>query len=488
MKKVWKAICTSLFLAVICLCSGITCFAATKNNGTFEYETNSANKTCKIIEYVGKSSTVNIPDKIQGYKVVTLGRTSFAYKELTKIVIPSTVKTIESGALSGNYIKEITIPKSVVSMGNGAFRGNIELQKVRMEAALKKIPDYAFYNCGKLRELNLSNTIKEIGDYAFFNCKEVRTVTLPPFLKKIGDGALGNWHGLKNLDLRNCEEIGDGALVLCDNLQTVKMNKCKKIEEGAFSGCKSLKEIRIPKTIISIESMAFYGCDNLKKAYIYNPRAEIEKDAFYMSEILTLYGYRNSTTEKYAKANNISFKDINAITSVSLNKTSLDMIIGNTFVLKTFVKPDSASNKNVVWTSSDTKVASVSSKGMVTAKSPGTAVVIAKTVNGKTAKCVVKVHMPKSTPITKLLSQKKGWLNIQYRAVPNANGYQIQYSTFSNMKNAKYVAVNNSKIRSYTRKDVKSGAIYYVRVRTFNLVDGERVYSGWSGIKSIKVK
>lgn len=135
MKKVWKAICTSLFLALICLCSSITCFAATKNNGTFEYETNSANKTCKIIEYVGKSSTVNIPDKIQGYKVVTLGRTSFAYKELTKIVIPSTVKAIESGALSGNYIKEITIPKSVVSMGNGAFRGNIELQKVRMEAA-----------------------------------------------------------------------------------------------------------------------------------------------------------------------------------------------------------------------------------------------------------------------------------------------------------------------------------------------------------------
>lgn len=350
------------------------------------------------------------------------------------------------------------------------------------------MPDYAFYNCGKLRELNLSNTIKEIGDYAFFNCKEVRTVTLPPFLKKIGDGALGNWHGLRNLDLRNCEEIGDGALGLCDNLQTVKMNKCKKIEEKAFSGCKSLKEIRIPKTIISIESMAFYRCDNLKKAYIYNPKAKIEKDAFYMSEIFTLYGYRNSTTEKYAKANNISFKDINAITSVSLNKTSLDMIIGNTFALKTSVKPDSAPNKKIVWTSSNTKVASVSSKGMVTAKSPGTAVVIAKTVNGKTAKCVVKVRRPKSTPVTKLLSQKKGWLNIQYRSVPSANGYQIQYSTFSNMKNAKYAAVKNRKIRSYTRKDVKSGATYYVRVRTFNLVDGKRVYSGWSGIKSIKVK
>lgn len=56
------------------------------------------------------------------------------------------------------------------------------------------------------------------------------------------------------------------------------------------------------------------------------------------------------------------------------------------------------------------------------------------------------------------------------------------------MKGAKYVAVHNRGIRSYTRKDVKSGATYYVRVRTFNVVNGKRIYSDWSGIKSMRVK
>lgn len=63
-----------------------------------------------------------------------------------------------------------------------------------------------------------------------------------------------------------------------------------------------------------------------------------------------------------------------------------------------------------------------------------------------------------------------------------------QYGTSSNMKGAKYAAVNNSAIRSYTRKDVKSGATYYVRVRTFNVVNGKRIYSDWSGIKRMRVK
>ena len=56
------------------------------------------------------------------------------------------------------------------------------------------------------------------------------------------------------------------------------------------------------------------------------------------------------------------------------------------------------------------------------------------------------------------------------------------------MKGAKYAAVKNSAIRSYTRKDVKSGATYYVRVRTFNIVNGKRIYSDWSGIKRMRVK
>ena len=96
--------------------------------------------------------------------------------------------------------------------------------------------------------------------------------------------------------------------------------------------------------------------------------------------------------------------------------------------------------------------------------------------------------IPNPTAITKLQSQKPNWLNIQYRANRKADGYQIQYGTSPDMKGAKYAAVKNSAIRSYTRKDVKSGVTYYVRVRTFKVVNGTRYYSNWSGIKSYVTK
>lgn len=137
-------------------------------------------------------------------------------------------------------------------------------------------------------------------------------------------------------------------------------------------------------------------------------------------------------------------------------------------------------------------VATVTSWGRITFTGVGTVRITATTkgsgnYNPASVTFTLTV-LPSPTAITKLQSQKPNWLNIQYRANRKADGYQIQYGTSPDMKGVKYAAVNNSATRSYTRKDVTSGATYYVRVRTFNVVNGKRYYSNWSGIKSMKVK
>jgi uncharacterized protein YjdB len=79
-------------------------------------------------------------------------------------------------------------------------------------------------------------------------------------------------------------------------------------------------------------------------------------------------------------------------TSVSLNKTTDILTVGGTDALTATVMPAGASNKNVTWTSSATGVASVSSTGLVTAVSAGTATITAKTADGSyTASCAVTV-------------------------------------------------------------------------------------------------
>ena len=66
-----------------------------------------------------------------------------------------------------------------------------------------------------------------------------------------------------------------------------------------------------------------------------------------------------------------------AVTSITLDKTSLSMKVGETETITATVNPDNATDKTVTWGSSDVSVATVAD-GIVTAKSPGTVTVTAK--------------------------------------------------------------------------------------------------------------
>ena len=77
--------------------------------------------------------------------------------------------------------------------------------------------------------------------------------------------------------------------------------------------------------------------------------------------------------------------------SVSLNKTQATLEEGGETTLTATVLPANAANRTVAWSSSAPSVASVDENGKVTAKSAGTAVITAATVNGKSASCTFTV-------------------------------------------------------------------------------------------------
>ena len=82
--------------------------------------------------------------------------------------------------------------------------------------------------------------------------------------------------------------------------------------------------------------------------------------------------------------------------SVSLDKTSLSLTEGESTKLTATVLPANASNRTVLWRSSDENVAEVSASGVVTAKSEGSARITAETSNGLTAGCLVTVKAKES--------------------------------------------------------------------------------------------
>ena len=89
------------------------------------------------------------------------------------------------------------------------------------------------------------------------------------------------------------------------------------------------------------------------------------------------------------------------VTGVELNKSSLTLQVGESEGLLAAVLPDDATNKQVVWTSSNSSVASVSQNGAVTALKVGTAVITVTTADGGfTATCNITVEPKKVTGVT----------------------------------------------------------------------------------------
>ena len=70
------------------------------------------------------------------------------------------------------------------------------------------------------------------------------------------------------------------------------------------------------------------------------------------------------------------------VTSVTLNETAMELEIDREFTLKATVMPEDATNKNIIWTSSNEAIATVDSEGIVTGVSVGQVTITASTWDG----------------------------------------------------------------------------------------------------------
>jgi uncharacterized protein YjdB len=95
------------------------------------------------------------------------------------------------------------------------------------------------------------------------------------------------------------------------------------------------------------------------------------------------------------------------VESIKLKKDSLTLSVGETHELKVTTKP-SVSIEKLKLKSSNKKVASIDSKGIVTAKKAGTCTITVSSSNGKVSKkCYVTVVKPKNTAVSSVKFSKK---------------------------------------------------------------------------------
>lgn len=83
-----------------------------------------------------------------------------------------------------------------------------------------------------------------------------------------------------------------------------------------------------------------------------------------------------------------------AVTDIKLNTSSLALRVGDVYYAAATLTPSNASDLTVIWKSKNTKVASVTSEGKITAVSAGNTTITATTANNLVAEIEVSVEQP----------------------------------------------------------------------------------------------
>lgn len=261
-----------------------------------------------------------IPEELGGYPVTTIGENSFAANDITSVVIPDSVTTIENGAFYNcGYLNTITFGKNVTSVGNSAFQGCEELKTVHgyditswcninfgnysanplyyaedlyldgqlvteliIPENITAIKDYAFSGYKKLTAINLHNKVESIGKGSFYLCDGIDTISIPSSVISIGKDAFYNVSNLSSVHISNLaawcnidfENNLSNPLYYAQNLylndrqvdELIIPTEVTGIKEYAFYNCKNIITVNVHKNVNSIGSYSFSGCESL--AYI----------------------------------------------------------------------------------------------------------------------------------------------------------------------------------------------------------------------------
>lgn len=288
--------------------------------------------------------------------VTSIGGDAFSgCTNLTSITIPDSVTSIGTSAFENcKGLSSVFISNGVTSIGNSAFDNCNSLTNITIPNSITNIGAFAFNNCTKLTSLTIPNSVTSIGRDAFMStawyiaqpdgnvyagkvyykfkgtlapntiisikdgtkgiaggafedCTGLTSVTIPDSVTNIGDDAFLRCTGLKSITIPDgVKSIGVKTFRDCENLVKVNIpDSATSIGNYAFYNC-GLTSITIPNNVTKIGYEAFFKCKKLSSITINNPICYIG-DSDTISDTATIYGYKKSTAQMYAKKYNRAF-------------------------------------------------------------------------------------------------------------------------------------------------------------------------------------
>lgn len=431
-------------------------------------------------------------------------------ENLESVTIPNTVTHIDEYAFYKCInLSSITIPNSVEEICKNAFSDCVNLQSITIGSGLKYFDsiweELPFYGCSSLETITVSsknpyfksskgvlfdkkkteilwypqgksntsyvvpNSVKAIYYDTFVYNPYLKEVTIYDKVTKIDDNSVGyikdGWDdyykisgftikGYKGTVAERYARNNDFNFVELPRPvapTSVKLNKTKlTLVKG--------ESYTLTKTISPANAVQNVTWSSSNKNV-----ATVSKGVVTAHKKGTAYITVKTSNGKTAQCK-VTVKI--APTAIKLTPASVTLGEGESYSLKKSISPSKA-DKSCKWSSSNSSVAKVS-KGKVTAKTPGTAYITAKTSNGKTAQCKVTVKAaPTNVKIkparVKLKKGKKRTISGYINSGSYANGSNIKWST----SNKKIATVKKGKGKKAVIT-AKSKGTAYIKIKLYN--------------------
>ena len=144
--------------------------------------------------------------------VKTIGSGAFSSNTTIKtLTLPPNVTTIESNAISLTSITSINFPNSILTIGAFACTG-LDIVTLTLPNKLSTIETSSFLTCKKLETLNIPRSVTKINDGSFKYCEKLSSVNY--------DGTISDWQSIDICDdwgsdfATNVVHCNDGDVLL----------------------------------------------------------------------------------------------------------------------------------------------------------------------------------------------------------------------------------------------------------------------------------
>lgn len=327
---------------------------------------------------------------------------------LDNVVFPASMTSVADNSFSNcTSLKKLDLGNSLLIIGPSAFKNNSSLEGIEIPETLYGLGVEAFANCTSLPYVAIKS-ISSVGRQAFEGCTGLKWISLSEKTTSLGENSFA---GCTNIGyVKSYAQLPPEGLV--NFVESVPVNGTLFVPENSIDYYKysptweDWMDIRplndnvmatgvtIDKTEISFKATetilltaSVVNDDSTDKGIVWRT-ADAEIASVDEQGLVTAI----SVGETIVTALAADGSGVKAECKVTVNPTLIESIAiingettlkkGRSIELATEIQPVTATNKDIVWTSSNTKIASVDGNGMVTAISAGEVVLTAGASDG----------------------------------------------------------------------------------------------------------